>query len=291
MVEEGGLAMLDHSRIPEKHGSSSGLGNGVAPAMPWDIRPDKYLDDRQVRRLLAKIRERAFASPISRVAQTDGLLVHLLLASGLRVKEVTDLTVGDLFLDGERSAIYVRLGKRKGLRKATPSAPQTPPNPRYVEIDPDLKTHLQAFLAWKRERGEPTDNGAPLLRSPQTGTAVTVSTLQKAFKRCLKVAGFPTTYSIHCTRHTYARMLYAAAGYDLLYVQSQLGHTQITTTEVYARAFNPRKHEIARRLATVLAAAPMTPAFAPPHNTQESTRSTPSIPRSPPSSVSSRSGR
>ncbi|GAH75377.1 unnamed protein product, partial [marine sediment metagenome] len=44
----------------------------------------------------------------------------------------------------------------------------------------------------------------------------------------------PKRYSIHCLRHTYATRLYKASGYNLRLVQKQLGHSSVSTTQVYA---------------------------------------------------------
>jgi len=58
-------------------------------------------------------------------------------------------------------------------------------------------------------------------------------TLQYAFKVCLKEAGLPGYYSIHCCRHSYGTLLYRKTK-NLRLVQKQLGHSSITTTTVYA---------------------------------------------------------
>ena len=42
------------------------------------------------------------------------------------------------------------------------------------------------------------------------------------------------SFSIHSLRHTYAVRLYKASGYNLRLVQKHLGHSSVTTTQVYA---------------------------------------------------------
>ena len=54
---------------------------------------------------------------------------------------------------------------------------------------------------------------------------------------------FPHTFSPHCLRHTRAMHL-LQTGVNLIYIRDLLGHTSVTTTEIYSKA-NPdikRKH-------------------------------------------------
>ena len=60
------------------------------------------------------------------------------------------------------------------------------------------------------------------------------SGLQQVLKLWAAKAGLPTRYSIHCLRHTYATRLHKASGYNLRLVQKQLGHSSVSTTQVYA---------------------------------------------------------
>jgi site-specific recombinase XerD len=47
-------------------------------------------------------------------------------------------------------------------------------------------------------------------------------------------AGLSKRVSIHALRHTYGTHLYKASGGNLRLVQKQLGHSRVTTTQVYA---------------------------------------------------------
>ena len=58
--------------------------------------------------------------------------------------------------------------------------------------------------------------------------------LQKFFKQIISKAGLPTRYYIHCLRHTYSTFLLKASNYNYRFVQNQLGHASIKTTQVYA---------------------------------------------------------
>lgn len=65
-------------------------------------------------------------------------------------------------------------------------------------------------------------------------TKISKRALQKFFKQIIIKSGLPSRYHIHCMRHTYATFLLKASGYNYKFVQDQLGHASISTTQVYA---------------------------------------------------------
>ena len=193
----------------------------------WIIDPSKFLSLQEVKKLLETARrlsEKALLfdhiTPVR-----DYFIIHLALATGLRVMEIAQLKCGDIYLDGDTSSLIVRKGKC-GKR-------------RLVRFNRDFKEHYEEYIRWKQAREEPFGTTDPLLRSIRTGGHMTTRALEKAFKREAAKAGLPEHYSIHCLRHTYACQLYKASGYNLRLVQKQLGHSSSRTTEVYADVMNP----------------------------------------------------
>ncbi|HUU99040.1 MAG TPA: tyrosine-type recombinase/integrase, partial [Phycisphaerae bacterium] len=73
----------------------------------------KFLSNRQVKKLLrvAKMRAEQDAEPRSRAALRDHVIMHLALATGLRVAELSMLTCGDILIDGAMASLRVRCGK------------------------------------------------------------------------------------------------------------------------------------------------------------------------------------
>jgi len=67
---------------------------------------------------------------------------------------------------------------------------------------------------------------------------MSISAIQIVFKKMARKTGLSRRYSIHSLRHTHATELYKASGYNLRLVQQQLGHSNITTTSVYAAVMN-----------------------------------------------------
>lgn len=151
--------------------------------------------------------------------------VNVACLAGLRVFEIAALTVGDLKLTGQRPFLQVQCGKGGKARTIALTGPLT-----------ELKDRLRRYLAWKRVVGEDTDNDAPLLASTYGGKTghYTPDGLKVQFKRALEEAGIdPSSYSIHCGRHSAATYLYAKTR-NLRLVQDILGHSSPTVTAGYA---------------------------------------------------------
>jgi len=193
----------------------------------WVLEPEKYLKKEDVGKLLetAKSRAKLARAKNNKVAVRDYFIIHLALATGLRVMEIAALNCGDIFLDQQTPSLLVRKGK--GNKR------------RMVFFNGKLKEHFKDYLRWKKSVGESTDANQPLFLSSHSGKHMTTRALQKAFKRCAKAAKLPLFYSFHSTRHTHACLLLKASGWNLRLVQKQLGHSRITTTQVYADVMMP----------------------------------------------------
>ena len=193
----------------------------------WVLDRSKFLSLAEARQLLETAKQ--WAETASRHSHKtpvrDYFIIHLALATGLRVMEIAQLNCGDLFIDEFYTALIVRKGK--GGKK------------RPVWFGRNLKQHYEDYLAWKQANGEPVGPDDPLLQSSNTGKHMTTRALEKAFKRVAARAGLPEHFSIHSLRHTYACQLYKASDYNLRLVQKQLGHSKSQTTEVYADVMMP----------------------------------------------------
>ncbi len=169
----------------------------------WVLEPSKFLTKEEAKKLLETARDRAevvFAKR-QKISVRDYLIVDLALSTGLRVMEIAQLDCGDVFIRDGISSLLVRNGKC-GKR-------------RLVRFGESLKNHLNEYLLWKQNVGEPTGPSDPLFLSSNTGCHLTTRAIQKAFKRTAVKAGLSSHYSIHCLRHTYACQLYKASSYNL----------------------------------------------------------------------------
>ncbi len=148
------------------------------------------------------------------------MVIHLALYSGLRVSELSRLTIKDLHLCNVKDP-YLFVKDGKGSRD------------RDVYIDRNLVNHLKEYLDIKKKGwSESVEEDAPLFAG-HGGNNISVQALEHTFKQAIKEAGLSSTYSIHSCRHTYATFLLDRSK-ALKYVQKQLGHASMNMTGIYA---------------------------------------------------------
>lgn len=128
---------------------------------------------------------------------------------GLRVSEVVALRVRDI--DGERNLLKVVQGKGR--------------KDRLVMISPSLLDTLRHY--WVVDRPKEW-----LFPSSSRDSHLTVSTLQRVYKKCKTQAEVDQEGGIHGLRHAYATHQ-LEAGMPLIELQHQLGHRHIMTTMRY----------------------------------------------------------
>lgn len=175
-------------------------------------RPDslpRHLSPQESQRLETYLRERMDSTDPQ--VRLENACLFLLLHSGLRSGECTDLQVQDLDLPGQR--LIVRQGK--GQRD------------RVVYLSPLTVQALHAYLA-----DTPRPPTAPLWVSP-SGQPMRQDWLYKHVVAIGKAAGVDHLYP-HRLRHTCATRL-LNAGMDITRIQKLLGHEMLTTTMIYAR--------------------------------------------------------
>lgn len=180
----------------------------------------KYFNQKQIKLLRRIVRDHAILDLKKGkvTAVREWMVIDLLSSTGLRVSEAVNLRCGDIKSGYGESAIFVRSGK--GCKS------------RCVQIPASLKKHLKQFLKWKKDRGELTRNDNHLFlgqRGPWTSQAI-----QQIVKKYLKSLNlYETDKSVHALRHSYAVEFYRQEK-DLRALQKQLGHSAVTTTQIYA---------------------------------------------------------
>jgi len=145
------------------------------------------------------------------------LLFTLLYDTGLRIGGAARLKAGDI--DRARGVIHV-LGKGS--------------KPRQVKLGDRLYELLRSYWREVRQseaRGEPLSRESYLFISPY-GNPIHLETARKALRLALRQAGIRKPVTPHTFRHTYAT-LQLEAGTDLPVLQAQMGHNDISTTQVY----------------------------------------------------------
>ncbi len=185
--------------------------------------PDKYLSKEEAAKLLNVAQKRArCAKEQKKIPIREYFIIHLGLATGLRVMEIANLKCGDLYLEG-KCQIYVREGK---FGKS-----------RYVIFYKEFQKHCREYLMWKVKVGESVKAEEPLIVSSNSKGHMSRNGIQKVFKRCAARAGINSVYGIHSMRHTNAGLIIDAGG-DINFVKNQFGHSDISTTQIYMHTFD-----------------------------------------------------
>ncbi|MEZ6137068.1 MAG: site-specific integrase [Pirellulaceae bacterium] len=130
-------------------------------------------------------------------------------ATGMRLREATNLRVADV--DGDRQQIRITLGK--GSKE------------RLVPASPRLLEELREY--WKLER--PRNYFFPGMNHD---TPLSSATVQKACKLGVAKAQINKPATPHTMRHTFATSM-LEAGVDLLTISKLLGHASFVTTMIY----------------------------------------------------------
>jgi site-specific recombinase XerD len=138
------------------------------------------------------------------------LILALAYGAGLRVSEVANLKVKDIDLVND--LVFVSLGKGK--------------KDRYTLFPVKLKDRIKIFVEGRR--------ADEYLFESERGGKLHTRTLQIVFSSALTKAGVTKNATFHSLRHSFATHL-LEAGTDLRYIQELLGHSSITTTQVYTK--------------------------------------------------------
>lgn len=164
--------------------------------------------------------ERLLASPgesDSHKALRDRALLELLYASGMRVSEVVSLQQADVDLNGRTVRVASSDNKKQ----------------RLIPIAPRAAVALQDYL----ERGRPYfakgAHATAFFLNPR-GTQLTRQGLWLIIKKYVEAAGIEAEVTPHTLRHSFASHL-LDKGADLRNVQELLGHSNISTTQIYTQ--------------------------------------------------------
>lgn len=142
-------------------------------------------------------------------------LLEVLYSSGLRVSELTDLRL---------SNIYAEQGFVKVLGKGNKE--------RLVPIGREALKHLNFYLSGVRGHLNIKAGAEDTVFLNARGSQLSRITVFTTIKKLAGRAGLRQSISPHTFRHSFATHL-IEGGADLRAVQEMLGHASITTTEIY----------------------------------------------------------
>ena len=180
------------------------------------------LNEMQVEQLIDSINT---AQPL---ALRDRAVIELLYASGLRISELANARLENLNLD-ER------------ILRVTGKGNKT----RLVPVGRRACDALAAYLSTERPKLVKPRSSSEIFLSAR-GTKLTTVRLWQIVKQRARHSGLEANIYPHLLRHSFATHL-LGNGADLRIIQEMLGHSDISTTQVYTHVDQQRLKAVHRR--------------------------------------------
>ena len=154
----------------------------------------------------------------------DKAMLELLYATGIRVSELISLGIDDVNL--HVGYIICRDGAKE----------------RIIPVGNNTKKFLMRYLDLARDAFI-TDKGSKILFTNCSGNSMSRQGFWKLIKHYANKAGIMADITPHTLRHSFAAHL-IENGADLRSVQAMLGHSDISTTQIYAHLGNNKIREV-----------------------------------------------
>jgi integrase/recombinase XerD len=188
----------------------------------WNLDPTRFLTRRELAAVLADAQAKAELSLNSR---RNLIIVRLACCCGLRVSEIADLQLDDVFVDVERPHLRLRREATKGHKS------------RCVPLWWDRAT-LNDLREWKALRvglgAGKRDRFVCSVQANRFGQSLQRHAVRRRFLSACKVLGTARlrTLTIHHGRHTFISHA-LAGGRSLAEVRAAAGHSNVAITSVY----------------------------------------------------------
>jgi len=162
------------------------------------------------------------------LGKRDRAILELLYASGLRVSELTNARLENLFLE-------------EGAIRVTGKGNKT----RIVPVGNAAREALSDYIETERRALVSPKTGSEIFIS-KWGKKLTTTRIWQIVKERAKLAGIDTNVYPHLLRHSFATHL-LSNGADLRVIQELLGHADISTTQIYTHVDQKQLRDVHRK--------------------------------------------
>lgn len=188
-----------------------------------DPRPLKVLDETQLQALLKA------PDTGKKDGMRDRAILETLFSTGLRVSELAKLNIDTINLQRKEFGIVGKGGKE-----------------RVVFISDSAAEYLEKYLSFRKDsfkplfirfqgRVDPASNGEAMRLTPRS--------IERIVEKYVKRLGFSVKATPHTLRHSFATDL-LINGADIRSVQEMLGHSNISTTQIYTHVTNAHLKDV-----------------------------------------------
>lgn len=153
----------------------------------------------------------------------DIAILELLFVGGLRVSELCGLKFQDLNLNHAAIMIHGKGNKERLV---------------YLE-NQEVILALNSYLYHRKNAGI----GISYLFITKFGQMLSTQAVRNLVSKYTRLAGIKKNITPHVFRHTFATLL-LEEGVDIKYIQDFLGHSSISTTQIYLHTTNRQKRSI-----------------------------------------------
>jgi len=167
-----------------------------------------------------------------KTAIRDLAIMKLFLYCGLRLSELINLDLKDLHLDEDPTVKVLGKGNKE----------------RRVPLHAEVSTTLKEYLPWRNELVPKGKDSNALFLSLRK-RRINPRTIQMMVKKYAKKSGLENVSEItpHKLRHTFASLLYKETK-DLRVLQEILGHSSVSTTQIYTHTDPEQRRKTVDRM-------------------------------------------
>ena len=176
------------------------------PKLPKKL-PD-VLSEKEISLIINAIQES------SQFYQRDKAIIELLYSCGIRVTELCNLEMSNLFIDEDLIRVMGKGNKE-----------------RMLPLGVRSKKYLDDYIKHSRN-SHIKKSGSSFVFVSRNGNQLTRAMINIILNKWTQVSGLKKSVSPHKLRHSFATHL-LEGGADLRFVQALLGHSDISTTQIY----------------------------------------------------------